>query len=51
MYWKVLWLLSLLGMASSLEQDIVLRFGENSLRIEKDGEKTGDIPGREKEGR
>ena len=51
MYCKVVWLLSLLGMASSLEQDIVLRFGENSLRIEEDGEKTGDIPGREKEGR
>ena len=36
---------TLLGMALSLDQDIVLRFGDNSLRIEKDGEDQTEATG------
>ena len=32
---------SMLGMVVTLDQDIVLRFGDNSLRIEKDGQDQG----------
>ena len=42
----VLVLLAMLGVVLSLDQDIVLRFGDNSLRIEKDNQdKGGQIVG------
>jgi hypothetical protein len=37
----VLVFMAILGMVLSLDQDIVLRFGDNSLRIEKDNQDTG----------
>ena len=37
----VLVLLAMLGVVLSLVQDIVLRFGDNSLRIEKDNQEQG----------
>ena len=37
----VLVLLAMLGVVLSLDQDIVLRFGDNSLRIEKDNQEQG----------
>ena len=42
----VLVLMAMLGVVLSLDQDIVLRFGDNSLRIEKDNhDKEGQIVG------
>ena len=42
----VLVLMAMPGMVLSLDQDIVLRFGDNSLRIEKDNQdKGGQIVG------
>ena len=39
-------LMATLGVVLSLDQDIVLRFGDNSLRIEKDNQgKEGQIVG------
>ena len=42
----VLVCMAMLGVVLSLDQDIVLRFGDNSLRIEKDNQdKGGQIVG------
>ena len=42
----VLVLLAMVAVVLSLDQDIVLRFGDNSLRIEKDNhDKEGQIVG------
>ena len=42
----LLLVMAMLGVVLSLDQDIVLRFGDNSLRIEKDNQgKEGQIVG------
>ena len=44
MYSTLVGIITLQGMVFTLDQDIVLRFGDNSLRIEKDGEEQTQDP-------